>query len=152
MVFVAFRGSRKYWDALENEFLLEEKSREIELLSQKDGLTGLYNRNFFDSKLEYEWNRSIRNKSAISMVICDIDHFKRVNDNYGHLAGDEYLRLIARILKSVVRRQTDIVARFGGEEFIILMPDESLKNAMALAKLIREQVESTTLKFEGQTI
>lgn len=152
MVGVAIRGNREYWDALENEFLLKEKTRQIELLSQKDGLTGLYNRSFFDERLEYEWSRAIRNRSAISLVICDIDHFKRVNDTYGHLAGDEYLRLMARILKKVVRRETDIVARFGGEEFVILMPDESRENAMALAEQIREQVENTTLNFEGQVV
>lgn len=152
MVGVAIRGNREYWDALENEFLLKEKTREIELLSQKDGLTGLYNRRFFDERVEYEWSRAIRNRSAISIVICDIDHFKRVNDTYGHLAGDEYLRLMAKIFKGVARRKTDIVTRFGGDEFVLLMPDEFCKNAMALAEQIRELVEKATLNFKGQII
>ncbi len=95
MMFMALRGNREYWNALENEFLLKEKTRAIEQLSRKDGLTGLYNRRYFDDAFEYEWNRAIRNRTAVSMVMCDIDHFKRVNDTYGHLAGDAYLRLTA---------------------------------------------------------
>lgn len=152
MIFMALRGNREYWDALENEFLLEEKTRAIELLSQRDGLTGLYNRKYFDDAFEYEWNRAIRNRTAVSLVMCDIDHFKRVNDTFGHLAGDAYLRLTAGVLKQVVRRETDIVARYGGEEFIVLIPDDSLENAVALAEQIRQRVENTALTFDGQTI
>ncbi len=152
MIFIALRGNREYWNALENEFLLKEKTRAIELLSRSDGLTGLYNRRYFDDVFEYEWHRAIRNSTAVSIVMCDIDHFKRVNDTYGHLAGDAYLRLTAGVLKQVVRRETDILARYGGEEFIVLMPDESLENAVALAEKIRQMMETTVLNFEGHTL
>lgn len=152
IMFVGIRGNREYWDALENEFLLEKKTREIQQLSQRDGLTGLYNRGFFDVRLEYEWSRAIRNSSPVSLMICDIDHFKRINDTHGHLAGDEYLRLMAKNIKNVVRRKTDILARFGGEEFVILMADDTRENAIALAEQIRELVENTTLNFDGQII
>ncbi|ACN16431.1 ABC-type nitrate/sulfonate/bicarbonate transport system, periplasmic substrate binding component [Desulforapulum autotrophicum HRM2] len=152
MIFMALRGNREYWNALENEFLLEEKTRAIELLGQRDGLTGLYNRRYFDDAFEYEWNRAIRNRTAISIVMCDIDYFKRVNDAFGHLAGDAYLRLTADVLKQVVRRETDIVARYGGEEFIFLIPDDSLENTVGLAERIRQMMENTALTFDGQII
>ena len=152
MVLMVVRGNREYWNALENEFLLKEKTKDIERLSQTDGLTGLYNRRYFDTAFEYEWNRAIRNKTTIAMVLCDIDHFKRVNDTFGHLAGDAYLKLTANVLKQVAKRKTDIVARYGGEEFIILMPGDSMENVLDLAERIRISMEKTALIFDRNKI
>lgn len=152
LCFMANRGNKEYWDALENEYLLEEKTKDLERMSRVDGLTGLYNRRYFDEIFSFEWKRSVRNKTQISIILCDIDHFKQVNDQYGHLAGDDYLRAMAGLLKKVFRRKTDIPARYGGEEFIILMPEESSENACNLAETIRLMIENFRLEYEGQII
>ena len=86
------------------------------------------------------------------MMICDIDDFKQVNDTFGHLAGDEYLKLVARILHQVFQRKTDMVARYGGEEFMAILPEESLENAVALAEKVRESIAGAILEFESQII
>lgn len=152
MCFMAYNGNREYWDALENEYLLEEKSKDLEKISRIDGLTGLYTRRYFDEVFTFEWNRSIRNQTPISIILCDIDHFKQVNDQHGHLAGDEYLKEISGLFKKVFRRETDITARYGGEEFIVLMSGESLEKACTLAETIRSATEKFFLEYQGRTI
>ena len=99
-----------------------------------DGLTGVHNRRFFDERLSVEWARAIRHGNALSVVLLDVDLFKRYNDCYGHLAGDECLRRVASALRACVRRPGDVVARFGGEEFVCLLPDTDLKGAMTVAE------------------
>ena len=99
-----------------------------------DGLTGVHNRRYFDERMEVEWARAIRNSNALSVVLLDVDFFKRYNDCYGHLAGDECLRRVASALRACVRRPGDVVARFGGEEFVCLLPDTDLAGAMTVAE------------------
>ncbi len=99
-----------------------------------DGLTGVHNRRYFDERLTVEWLRAVRNGSALSVVLLDVDFFKRYNDCYGHLAGDECLRRVASALKACVRRPSDLVARYGGEEFVCLLPDTDLLGAMTVAE------------------
>jgi diguanylate cyclase (GGDEF)-like protein len=99
-----------------------------------DGLTGVHNRRYFDERLEVEWARAVRSGSALSVVLLDVDFFKRYNDCYGHLAGDECLRRLAAALKACVRRPSDLVARYGGEEFVCLLPDTDLTGAMTVAE------------------
>ena len=152
MVLIAIRGSNEYWKALETEFLLEEKTKHLERISQKDGLTGLYNRRYFDAAFELEWKRGGRARTPIAMMICDIDEFKQVNDTFGHLAGDEYLKLVARILLQVFQRETDLIARYGGEEFVVILPGDSLENARGLAERVREMISVAILEFESQII
>lgn len=152
MVFMAYRQNNEYWTALDNEYLLEKKSRELELLSNQDGLTGLYNRRYFDQTFFYEWKQAIRNKTSITVLMCDVDHFKRINDQYGHIAGDEYLKQITQILQQVFRRDTDFVSRYGGEEFVVLILDNSMDTIMNLAEKVRGLVESSPLEFEEKTI
>ncbi len=149
---MAYRGNKEYWDALENEYLLEEKSIELVKMSRVDGLTGLYNRRYFDEAFSYEWNRSLRNQTPISLILCDIDHFKRINDQYGHLDGDEYLKATAMIIRQLFKRKIDITARFGGEEFIILLVDESSQNACNFAETLRMTVQEFCLEYEGKSI
>jgi diguanylate cyclase (GGDEF)-like protein len=105
----------------------------LEQLSTTDGLTGVANRRRFDEFLEREWSRARRNKTPISLVMLDIDFFKAFNDHYGHLAGDDCLRRVARTLASAVRRPADLVARYGGEEFACLLPDTDDKGAAWMA-------------------
>jgi len=152
MVFIANRGTREYWDALENEYLLEVKSMELARLSNTDALTGLYNRRYFNDMLDKEWKRSGRNNSLLSVILLDIDHFKIINDTYGHQVGDEYLRKIAEILTSVFKRDSDIVARYGGEEFIVLLPDVDLHQAFQLAEKATHKIASMTINHQGEKV
>ncbi|MBS2038842.1 diguanylate cyclase [bacterium] len=110
---------------------LADANRRLEELASRDPLTGLANRRVFDSTLESELNRARRERDPISLMMVDIDHFKKFNDRYGHVAGDECLRKSARVLQDCFRRSTDLVARYGGEEFAIILPgmtDEQVKH------------------------
>lgn len=149
---LTFRGSREYWDALENEHKLSEKSEELKLQSYTDVLTGIYNRRFFNEIFEFEWKRAQRNQSIMGIVISDIDYFKRVNDSYGHMAGDEYLKRAAVILQETFKRNTDIVARYGGEEFIILLLDTSLVHLVKRAEEVRHRIETLQVYYNEMPI
>ncbi|WED24247.1 GGDEF domain-containing protein [Vibrio sp. JC009] len=124
----------------EYEAALLEKNKELELLSKTDGLTQLFNRRYFDQNLANEWSRLQRNELPLSVILCDIDHFKLFNDSGGHLAGDHCIQQIALCLKSLGRRSSDIVARYGGEEFVILLPQTGSEDAQQLAGKIMEGI------------
>jgi len=117
-----------------------------------DKLTGIYNRGYFDDCLETEYNLAKDNNKHLGLLIIDIDHFKMINDNYGHQKGDECLKKIAAALLKVAKRAGDIVARYGGEEFIIVLPETNSKGASNLAEKIRKHVESLQLIHEKSTI
>lgn len=126
----------------------------LELLEKKaqiDGLTGLYNRAFFDARLDQEFERARRYGLHISLVILDIDHFKRVNDTYGHVFGDEVLSEVADVLRARAR-SVDVVARYGGEEFVVILPEQILSGAMVVARRVREHVESLSPRFGEQIV
>ena len=108
--------------------------------SLTDSLTGLSNRRFFDNALRTEFSRHKRSGSQLSLIMLDVDHFKKYNDHYGHSAGDDCLRQIAHTLKAVVERGPDIVARYGGEEFVVILPDTDRHGAAVLAGRIGEAV------------
>ena len=152
MVLIAYRGNREYWNALENEYLLEIKSREMERLSNTDVLTGLYNRRYFDEAFDREWKRSGRDNSLLSIILFDIDHFKNVNDTFGHQAGDEYLKKTAETMTSVFKRDYDIVARYGGEEFMVLLPGINADHASQMAEKVRKKIESMILDHRGKKV
>lgn len=152
LVLMAFRGNREYWDALENEHLLEIKSMELTMLSNTDVLTGLYNRRYFDNAMDKEWKRSGRNNIQLSIILLDIDHFKKINDTYGHQIGDNYLRKMAEILTSVFKRESDIVARHGGEEFIVLLPGIDADHACQLAQKATQKIASMTIDHQGEKV
>ena len=105
-----------------------------------DGLTGVHNRRCFDERLATEWSRARRSRWPLSVLMLDVDYFKRYNDRYGHQAGDEVLRRVAQCLKQAVKRPGDLLARYGGEEFVAMLPDTNLNGALALARLLGEQV------------
>ena len=119
---------------------LEESNEQLRLLSSLDGLTGLPNRRCFDDLFESEWQRAVRNKSEIAILLIDIDYFKLYNDTYGHIAGDHCLRQVGRALDRCLHRNVDIVARFGGEEFIALLPGTDMKGASLVAGRMQETV------------
>jgi diguanylate cyclase (GGDEF)-like protein len=124
-----------------NQRLLVKQIKAIEELGMLDSLTGIFNRRGFDNRMHLEWFRAIREKSSISLAVADIDHFKAYNDRYGHIQGDALLHALARRLSSMLRRPADFVARWGGEEFVIVLPDTEIKPVLLHLEEIREAVE-----------
>jgi diguanylate cyclase (GGDEF)-like protein len=111
----------------------------------QDGLTSLANRRAFDATIRLEFRRAAWSKSPISIILLDIDHFKDYNDCYGHLAGDECLQVVARAVRSCVRRAADLVARYGGEEIVALLPGLNASQALELAYTMRQAVRELAL-------
>lgn len=105
-----------------------------------DGLTGVFNRRYFDTHLEKLSNESIRSQRDSALIMVDIDFFKLFNDNYGHIAGDETLRQVAKIIKNALTRPSDFVSRYGGEEFVVVLPDTNKQGAERVAERIRKAV------------
>ncbi|OQX17113.1 MAG: deoxyribodipyrimidine photolyase [Desulfobulbaceae bacterium A2] len=126
---------------------LEEANIKLEKLSNTDGLTGIANRRSFDYILSQEWRRGERAGTPLALIMLDVDHFKRFNDRYGHLAGDGCLRALALALANTVRRAGDLVARYGGEEFVVLLPNTSGHDALETARLIQREVWSLALPY-----
>ncbi len=137
---------------------LEASSKEVQLLrenlsrateeSQKDFLTGIHNRKAFDEQLETSIKLGMEEQLSFSLVILDIDHFKKFNDDYGHQIGDEVLKQVARALTDTVRGQ-DFVARYGGEEFVLILPDTPLSGALTVGENLRKTIASKSLRLRG---
>ncbi len=121
---------------------LEESNRKLEMMAQKDGLTGVRNRRYFDEILAFEWRRAFRMQQSLSLLFLDIDNFKDFNDKYGHQAGDACLKKVAEELKKHAKRSTDTVARYGGEEFVVLLSDSDHEGTGKLAEEIRAGMEA----------
>lgn len=121
---------------------LELKSQRDQLrrLSLSDGLTGIANRRCFDEVLEKEWRRAMRHNAPLSLLVMDIDHFKRFNDHYGHLEGDQCLQRVAAVLATLVQRPGDLVARYGGEEFAVVLTGCDARGAQVVAAACVERV------------
>lgn len=137
---------------------VEEKTNDLRIaneeltrLSLMDGLTGIANRRHFDRYLESEWNRSIRKHAPLSLILIDVDHFKRYNDALGHLQGDESLCLLARTICGCTRRSSDLVARYGGEEFAAILPETDITGAVYCAETMREAVENLGVSHPDST-
>jgi two-component system, cell cycle response regulator len=124
---------------------------EIYRLTTIDGLTQIYNKRYYLETLEREISRAHRYRRELSMIMFDIDHFKKINDTYGHLAGDYVLKQLASVVKSRIRRE-DTMSRYGGEEFAIVLPEVDSYNANQTAEKIRKLVEKTVFKFEDTKI
>jgi diguanylate cyclase (GGDEF)-like protein len=124
---------------------LEEADRKLEALSNTDALTGAANRRHFDRVLLEEWNRGQRAGTPLALVMLDVDNFKHFNDHYGHVAGDDCLVALARVLVQAGRRAGDLVARYGGEEFAVLVPGTSTLDALATARHIQNGVWALAL-------
>jgi diguanylate cyclase (GGDEF)-like protein len=132
--------------------LLKFQSDVLRDMAFLDGLTALYNRRHFDRQLELEWARLGRHESTLSLILLDVDFFKRYNDHYGHQAGDDCLREIAALLKNSLKRGTDIVARYGGEEFVCLLPDTDHQHALRLAADIEQRVRLRALPHAASEV
>lgn len=130
---------------------LKIKNARLSEMSVMDGLTNVYNRRHLGDKLELEFLRARRYNLGLAYVMFDLDYFKRVNDQYGHMAGDYILVEVAAILKRNSRKP-DLVARYGGEEFAMLLPNTDLEGALTVAQRAREEVEQTRFNFESNAI
>lgn len=116
---------------------LKRKADMLEELASRDGLTGLPNRRSFDERFDIEWRRAIRESGVLGLIMMDIDHFKKFNDNYGHSAGDDCLRTISQCIAGALKRAGDFAARYGGEEFVVLLPGATQKELAAIVDRIR---------------
>jgi len=130
---------------VEKGLALEKANEQLLRLSTTDGLTGIANRRMFDHTLRAEWQRCARNQGDLSMLMIDIDYFKAYNDHYGHQTGDECLRQVARILAMCAKRSGELVARFGGEEFVILLPATDAQEAMAVAQRCLQEMHNARI-------
>ena len=128
-----------------NHLQLKRYQDMLERLSVLDGLTGIANRRRFDEAIDHEWLRARRLGTTMSLIIIDVDCFKLYNDNYGHAAGDECLKQVARVLAEGVRRPSDLVARYGGEEFVVIMPETDAAGAIVIAETLRRAVLALAL-------
>jgi two-component system, cell cycle response regulator len=123
------------------ETALKKANQELERLAALDGLTSVANRRQFDKILQQEWYRLKREQLPLSLIMCDVDYFKRYNDRYGHLEGDNCLRQVASAIARASRRPADLVARYGGEEFAVILPNTGAEGALKVAEFIRQQVQ-----------
>lgn len=131
--------------------ILSEANRWLQLESSLDALTQIANRRCFDQILEQEWDRHIRGHLPLTVALIDLDYFKEFNDIYGHLAGDKVLRRIAGAIQSGIRRREDFVARFGGEEFVVILPITNERLVVGVVERIREEVEALNVQHPGSS-
>ncbi|NER59174.1 GGDEF domain-containing protein [Pseudomonas sp. MAFF212428] len=138
-------------DVATNRHQLQAANAQLQRLSSTDCLTGLYNRGHWEQSLKLAHARNLRYGNPTSLVMLDIDHFKRVNDTYGHQAGDEVIKQVARLVREQVR-DSDVAGRYGGEEFGVLLPDTDRAGAQVFAERLRQAAEGLDVVHEGQRI
>ncbi len=134
-----------------NKKAIESLNGQLQQISRIDGLTGVFNRRYWEEKFALEHKRISRNQVPASVIMLDIDHFKAVNDNHGHPAGDHIIKTLAKVIKSSIR-ETDLAGRYGGEEFVILLPDTNAENARVVAERIRMECEALRPTYEETVI
>lgn len=134
------------------EHQLLSLQKELEALSYKDSLTGVANRRMFDAVMEKEWSNAKRSQQALSLILLDIDYFKQYNDEYGHIQGDDCLKRVAKTLSTVASRPRDFFARFGGEEFVIVLPETDEKSAGIIAERCREGILQEDIPHEKSMV
>ena len=136
--------------------LVEQKLQEangiLQRLSTIDGLTGVSNRGAFDERLELEWKRSYRHSTSLSLIMFDIDDFKAYNDTYGHQGGDDCLKQVASVIQDTLGRSTDLLCRYGGEEFGVILPETNEEGAMRVGEKIRSAIEALKIPHAGSKI
>lgn len=131
---------------------LQSANRLLKAMATIDGLTGVANRRYFEMVIRREWKVAVRSKSSLSVLLADIDYFKSFNDIYGHQRGDKCLQMFAAALKNSLKRPSDLVARFGGEEFIALLPETDQPGAEAVAQRMQFLVKEMKVRHEGSKV
>jgi diguanylate cyclase (GGDEF)-like protein len=149
---LVMENSILYEKLLREKKSLEDANRKILHLSQRDALTGCFNRGHMNSQLPREIRRAVRYRRALSLALCDLDHFKTINDSYGHLCGDQMLKDFVQSLQELIRSDSDWLARYGGEEFLLVLPETALENAARLAERLRAHIAGRKFEWEGETI
>lgn len=129
---------------------MQTLNKKLEVMSKVDGLTGLLNRHSWEDLQQKAYERFARYNEGSTLIIFDIDHFKKVNDSYGHLTGDEVIRQTAEVVNKAIRK-VDIAGRYGGEEYVILLPHTPLDSAKILAERIRKKIEALTINYDGHS-
>ena len=140
---------RQLSSLLASEERLETANLRLQLLSATDGLTGIGNRRAFDTTLQTEWPRALREQTPLGLLLVDVDFFKRYNDSRGHMAGDECLRIVALILEDGLRRPPDFAGRFGGEEFVCLLPGTTEAGAIDVARRLQLAIAQAALPHDA---
>ena len=136
-----------------NQIQIVNQMRTIERLGRIDQLTNIPNRSSFDERLQMEWKHAVREQTPISLLIMDLDHFKNSNDTYGHQTGDVILQTVAGTFSQSFKRPGDFAARWGGEEFVVLLPNTPLDGALEVAEKIRSDIENTSISaIDGSKI
>jgi diguanylate cyclase (GGDEF)-like protein len=125
--------------------------RTIELISMIDQLTAIPNRRGFDSRIDMEWIRAIRENTYLSVLLLDVDNFKMYNDTYGHQQGDKVLQIVAKTIENSLHRPGDFAARWGGEEFIVLLPNTNMNGALFIAESIRYNISNIAIACSDGT-
>jgi diguanylate cyclase (GGDEF)-like protein len=148
---LAFFTLLSYWSGLKNLAELKKVRDKLEELSVTDALTGLANRRRFDEVLETECRRIQRITASLSVIMIDVDHFKAFNDTYGHQAGDECLKAVAKVLRNSLKRPQDLAARYGGEEFSCILPETEHAGAIKIANSIKNGIAGLDIRHEGST-
>ena len=151
-LFILQRFHAEYAGSFERESTFENKHTELQRQNRTDGLTKVFNRRYFDEALKREWQQAAEQGEWLALLFIDIDFFKKINDNYGHMAGDECLIQAAAIINGAVESGNDIVARYGGEEFAVLLPRTAPDMAERIAESIRRQFSLREFCFEDTCI
>lgn len=128
--------------------LLKKANEKLQAISNTDGLTGAANRRYFDFQLKTEWRRSHRQSEPMSVIMCDVDHFKNFNDHYGHPEGDKCLIKVVQVIRSQLNREGDLLARYGGEEFVVVLPNTPREGACKVAERIRQAMENLAIPHD----
>ncbi len=136
----------------QTETALQKANQQLKQLATQDGLTRIANRRRLDAWINAEWRRLTRRKEPLSVIMCDIDYFKRYNDTYGHQAGDDCLKRIAKTLSQTARRSSDLIARYGGEEFIVALPNTTITGAESVAQDIQDRVSRLELAHSDSPV
>lgn len=139
----------QFGQIIETSLELETANQQLKRLTEIDGLTQIANRRAFDAALDREWSRSRREKAPLSLLLCDIDRFKDYNDFNGHLKGDQALKSIAKTLEKIPKRATDLCSRYGGEEFVLLLPNTDQSDALLLAEQCLKSVRNLNLLYDN---
>lgn len=147
----------KYQNNLENKveqrtIELQKANDKLTQLAQKDGLTNIFNRRYFDDNFSFFQKLSFRNHNTLAVVMLDIDHFKRINDQHGHLSGDECLRVVSSVLSAEFCRETDLIARYGGEEFVLVISGISYENLSYKLEKLRKRIENKAIYGEESNL
>lgn len=145
-------ASRDITARIQTEKELLQANDKLQQISQLDGLTDIPNRRGFDQRIDDQWQKALQDSSPLSLIMFDVDYFKRYNDTYGHHLGDECLKKIAKTAQSTLNRPNDYIARYGGEEFAVILPETSKEEALMIAESIREAVRALNIPHSNSKI